>query len=68
MLQAWKGRNWIHDSGVVTDGKTTIERPRPRYENDIKVDFVDIGGDDKNSTHFKPDIKNYWRIWPKKKN
>lgn len=65
-MQALNRRNSILDFGAINDGKTSISRPRPRYENNIKVVFVAIGGDDVNLTHFKPDIKNYGRLRPRK--
>ena len=66
MLQELKRKNFILEFGVINDGQTPISRPRPRYENNIKVDFVAIGGDDVNWTHFKPDIKYYGILRPRK--
>jgi len=40
-------------------------RSRPRYENNIKVDFVAIG-DDVTWTHFKMDIENCGILRPRK--
>jgi hypothetical protein len=64
-LHALKRKNSILEFGVINEGKTPILRSRPRYENNIKVDFVAIG-DDVNWTHFKQDIKNYGRLRTRK--
>jgi hypothetical protein len=61
MLQELKRRYCILEFGVINNGKAQISRPRPRYENNIKVDFVAIGGDDVSWTHFKRDIKKFWK-------
>jgi hypothetical protein len=53
MLQAWNIRNCIHGFVAITDGKTTIARPRPRYESNIKMNFVAKGEDDINWVNFK---------------